>query len=377
MTTPSYSIYDLSHNKHHTQRTSYLDESVDIQRFDVMRYPKIHDHMLKQLGFIWTPEETRMERDQADYKNAPPEITKKYDMVISRQVLMDSIQGRAPSLALGPIASLPEVEGFLNVWTTFEGPIHSRSYTHMIRNVYKDPAVIFDNINKNSFIINAAKHIGKYYNELIEYNCATYNGTRYTAKLTKLEHAKRLFKCLAAINALEGIWFRNSFVVTWNWQQNDSYKMFEGSAKILKQIAQDEMLHCTFVAWQLRDLPKESKLFETAFNEVREELIQIYVTSADLEKEFGSELCATGSVLGYNEPILCDYVDYSAAITMKAAGLKYPKKSPSKDPIAWTRYWYSTGKEQVALQETEAAEYQHGIIDTALDIKLISQMGEV
>jgi ribonucleoside-diphosphate reductase beta chain len=375
--TETYSIYNLSNTKHHTQRTSYLDESVDIQRFDTMRYPKIHEHMLKQLGYIWTPEETRLERDQIDYKNAPPEITKKFDMILSRQALMDSVQGRGPSMALGPIASLPEVEGFLNVWTTFEGPIHSRSYTHMIKNVYTDPGIIFDHINDNKFVVSAANHIARYYNALIEYNCLTMNGTRYGTKHSKLEHARRLLRCLAAINALEGIWFTNSFVVTWNWQQNDSYKMFEGSAKILKQIAQDEMLHCTFVSWQLRDIPKESALFEQAFNDVKDELVEIYVMSAQLEKEFSSQLCETGPVLGVNETILHDYIDFRAAATCKAAGLKYPKKAPSKDPVPWTRFWYNTGKEQAALQETENAEYQHGIIDTNINVMTIAELGRI
>ena len=86
-------------------------------------------------------------------------------VTLKRQILLDSVQGRAPAESFNPIVSLPELENWITTWT-FSETILSRSYTHIIRNVYANPTKVFDEMLDVQEILDCADDITKYYNDL-------------------------------------------------------------------------------------------------------------------------------------------------------------------------------------------------------------------
>ena len=236
-------------NKSHLKKGMFFDEAVDIARYDQVRYPTIDKIIDKQLGFFWRPEEVDITKDKKDFESLTDHEQHIFTANLKRQILLDSIQGRAPNMAFLPIASLPEIETWIETWS-FSETIHSRSYTHVIRNVYPDPAVVFDNMLDIEQILECGNDIAKYYDDLIAYNN---NG-----RDDMYAHKKSLWLCLMAANALEGIRFYVSFACSWAFAE---LKKMEGNAKIIKFIARDENLHLASTTWMIKELARSDKDF--------------------------------------------------------------------------------------------------------------------
>ena len=209
-----------------TQQNCFFGEPVNIARYDKQRYSIFEKLTDKQLGFFWRPEEVDLSRDSKDFKGLTENEKHIFTSNLKRQILLDSVQGRAPSLAFLPICSLPELETWIQTWA-FSETIHSRSYTHIIRNVYSDPSRVFDEMLDIQEIADCAQDISKYYDELIAFN----SNMRYN-----YDHKKVLWLCLNAVNALEGVRFYVSFACSWAFAE---VKKMEGNAKIIKLIARD------------------------------------------------------------------------------------------------------------------------------------------
>ena len=345
-----------------TQQTCFFGEPVNIARYDKQRYSIFEKLTEKHLGFYWRPEEVDLSRDGKDFKGLNEHEKKIFTSNLKRQILLDSVQGRAPSLAFLPICSLPELETWIQTWAFFE-MIHSRSYTHIIRNVYSDPSRVFDEMLEIQEIVDCAKDISKYYDELIQWNnSATYeqrkeidpNGTLY-------KHKKALWLCLNAVNALEGVRFYVSFACSWAFAE---VKKMEGNAKIIKLIARDENVHLAATQQLLKILPKEDPDFAKIADETREECIQMFYQVVEQEKSWARYLFKDGSMIGLNEQLLCDYVDHIAAKRMGAIGLN---GKAGTNPLPWTQKWISGAEVQVAPQETEITSYVIGGVKKDVD----------
>ena len=226
--------------KSHLNKNMFFDESVDIQRFDVIKYPSIEKLTESQKGFFWTPGEVDLSKDIIDFKKLTEHEKHIFTSNLKRQILLDSVQGRGPNLMLLPIASLPEVENFIETWAFFEGAIHSRSYTHIIRNVYSNPSEVFDTMLDIPEITSCAADISKYYDDLDELSTwykmlgvGTHNVNGKEIKVDLYELKKKLWLCLNSINILEGIRFYVSFAASWSFGEN---KLMEGNAKIIRLI---------------------------------------------------------------------------------------------------------------------------------------------
>ena len=234
------SVFDINNKSDHTKNLAFLDPNggVTIQRYDTMKYPTLDKFTDKQLGFFWRPEEVDIFRDAKDFKALTEHEQHIFTSNLKRQILLDSVQGRAPSVAFGPICSLPELENWITTWT-FSETIHSRSYTHIIRNIYSDPSKIFDGMMDMKEIVDCAGDISRYYDTLIHFNNLmasdpeAYKGNEY-------EHKKALWLALMSVNILEGVRFYVSFACSWAFAE---VKKMEGNAKIIKFIARDENLH--------------------------------------------------------------------------------------------------------------------------------------
>ena len=322
--------------KHNTERKMFFDESVDIQRFDSLKYNVFDKITEKQLGFFWRPEEVDILRDAKDFKDMLSEAEQHiFTSNLKRQILLDSVQGRAPNLALLPIVSLPELETWIETWSFFE-TIHSRSYTHIIRNVYSDPSIVFDGILDIKEITECARDITKYYDALIE-----------------TPNKKNLWLCLNAVNALEGIRFYVSFACSWAFAE---LKKMEGNAKIIKFIARDENVHLASTQQMLKLLKKDDPEFEKIAKECEQEVIQIFKDVVEQEKKWAQYLFKDGSMIGLNAEVLQQYVEWIAHKRMFAVGLPKVYEGGS-NPLPWTEKWIRGGEVQVAPQETEISSY--------------------
>jgi len=330
-----------------TQQTCFFGKPVNIARYDKQRYNAFEKLTEKQLGFFWRPEEIDLSRDGKDFKALNDHEKHIFTSNLKRQILLDSVQGRAPSLAFLPITSLPELETWIQTWAFYE-TIHSRSYTHIIRNVYSDPSRVFDEMLDIQEIADCATDISKYYDDLISFN------VRWNGGNAHYDHKKALWLCLNAVNALEGVRFYVSFACSWAFAE---VKKMEGNAKIIKLIARDENVHLASTQQLLKILPKEDPVFARIQEETRDDCISMFSRVVDQEKSWAHYLFKEGSMIGLNEQLLCDYVDYIAAKRMGAIGLN---GKPGSNPLPWTQKWIAGSDVQVAPQETEITSYING-----------------
>ncbi len=337
-----------------TLQPCFFGDPVNIARYDKQRYNIFEKLTEKQLGFFWRPEEIDLSRDGKDFKALNDHEKHIFTSNLKRQILLDSVQGRAPSLAFLPVCSLPELETWIQTWAFYE-TIHSRSYTHIIRNVYSDPSRVFDEMLDIKEIGDCAADISKYYDDLISFN------VRWNGGQAHYDHKKALWLCLNAVNALEGVRFYVSFACSWAFAE---VKKMEGNAKIIKLIARDENVHLASTQNLLKILPKEDEDFARIQEETRDECIDMFYKVVEQEKSWAQYLFKDGSMIGLNEQLLCDYVDHIAAKRMGNIGLN---GKPGSNPLPWTQKWIAGGDVQVAPQETEITSYISGGVKKDVD----------
>jgi ribonucleoside-diphosphate reductase beta chain len=345
--------------KSHLNKMMFLDEAVDIQRYDEVKYPQIDKITDKQLGFFWRPEEVDVSKDKKDFNALTENEQHIFTSNLKRQILLDSVQGRAPNLAFLPIVSLPEVENWIETWS-FSETIHSRSYTHIIRNIYPNPSVVFDDLLNQKQIMDCGKSIAKYYDDLVDCNSSATN---------KMDHKRAIWMAMMSANALEGVRFYVSFACSWAFAE---LKKMEGNAKIIKLIARDENLHLASTTQMLKLLKKEDKDFEKISKEMEEESVKLYEEVIDQEKQWASYLFKNGSMIGLNEKILADYIEWIGCKRMRAIGLPCPYIVPQANPLPWTEKWIGGGNVQVAPQETEISSYVIGGVKQDIDSNALS-----
>lgn len=343
-----FKTYNHENKKPDQEKTMFFDESVSISRYDVQKYPFFEKMTEKHISFFWQPSEIDVTRDAKDFKELTPHEQHIFTSNLKRQIVLDSVQGRSPVAAFLPITSLPEVETWILTWAFFE-TIHSRSYTHIIRNVYANPSEVFDGINSIAEIVDCAKDISRYYDELILWNSH--------GKYGSYEHKKALWLALNAVNVLEGIRFYVSFACSWAFAEQK--KSMEGNAKIIKFIARDENLHLASTQHMLKTLPKDDPDFAEIAIATEQECIDIFDSAVEQEKSWAKYLFKDGSMVGLNEQMLCEYVEWLAAKRMRSIGLPTKYRSGT-NPLPWTQRWIAGSEVQVAPQETEISSYLIG-----------------
>jgi len=357
--------------KSHLKALAFLDPNGGngIQRYDVVKYRQFEKLTDRQLGFFWRPEEVDVMRDAKDFKDLTPYEQHIFTSNLKRQIVLDSVQGRSPNLALLPLATIPEIETWIETWA-FNETIHSRSYTHIIRNVYSDPTKVFDELMDIKEITDCGDDISKYYDGLIEYQRMyeflgegehTVNGKKVV--VDKYELKKRLWLCLNSVNVLEGIRFYVSFACSWAFAE---LKKMEGNAKIIKLIARDENVHLASSQHLLKMLPTDDKDYIKIKKECESEVVQMFKTAVDQEEQWATYLFKDGSMIGLNERLLCDYIEWIANKRMSTLGLESPYKGGS-NPLPWTQKWIAGGDVQVAPQETEISSYTIGAVKQDVD----------
>ena len=358
------SVLNLQKNRDHTASLAFLDPKggLGMQRYDTLKYRQFDKLTDKQLGFFWRPEEIDVLRDAKDFKDLTPFEQHIFTANLKRQILLDSVQGRSPNLAFLPIVTLPELETWIETWA-FSETIHSRSYTHIIRNVYSDPGKVFDEMLDVDDIIQCGNDISKYYDDLIQYSqwyqllgegrheC---NGKKF--EISAYELKKKLWVCLNSVNVLEGIRFYVSFACSWAFAE---LKKMEGNAKIIKLIARDENVHLGFSQSLLKILPQDDPDFAKIKQETEAEVVAMFESAVAQEEAWADYLFKDGSMIGLNKQLLCDYVEWIAHKRMTALGLPNKYRGGS-NPLPWTQKWIAGGDVQVAPQETEITSYVIG-----------------
>ena len=349
-------IFDTNNKSDHTKSLAFFDPNggVTIQRYDTLKYKQFDKLTNQQLGFFWQPQEVDILRDAKDFKDLTEHEQHIFTSNLKRQILLDSVQGRAPSIAFGPICSLPELETWFTTWT-FSETIHSKSYTHIIRNIYSNPSKIFDELMDIKEIADCATDISKYYDHLIEMNNeVAANGA--LSRDMEYQHKKALWLALMSVNVLEGIRFYVSFACSWAFAE---VKRMEGNAKIIKFIARDENLHLAGTQTLLKILPKDDPDFAQIELECKDEAVALFEAAVDQEKKWAEYLFKDGSMIGLNYQLLCDYVEWIANKRMTAIGLPTKYKGGA-NPLPWTQKWISGSEVQVAPQEVELSSYITG-----------------
>lgn len=358
------SVFNINNKQKHTEAQMFLDPAgpVTVQRYETLKYRQFDKLTDKQLGFFWRPEEVDVMRDAKDFKELTEFEQHIFTSNLKRQILLDSVQGRSPNLAFLPFVSIPELETWIQTWA-FNETIHSRSYTHIIRNVYSDPSKVFDELMTIEPIVNCAKDISKYYDEVIEYGTwhralgagnHVVNGEQIT--IDEYELKKKLWLAINSVNALEGIRFYVSFACSWAFAE---LKKMEGNAKIIKLICRDENVHLGSTQMLIKLLPQDDADFAKIKEETKAECEAMFLQAADQEKAWAKYLFKDGSMIGLNEQLLSQYVDWLTCKRMTAAGLDCGMK-PGSNPLPWTAKWIAGAEVQVAPQETEITTYVIG-----------------
>jgi ribonucleoside-diphosphate reductase beta chain len=336
----------------------FFGNPLGVQRYDQYKYPIFDKLTQQQLGYFWRPEEVSLQKDRADYQTLRPEQKHIFTSNLKYQILLDSVQGRGPGMAFIPYCSLPELEACMTVWEFME-MIHSRSYTYIIKNVYSDPSEVFDTILTNERILERASSVTGAYDDFI--NSAQLYGTSNDwifaqegagyAREERIELKRKLYRAIANVNILEGIRFYVSFACSFAFGE---LKLMEGSAKIISLIARDENI---LNKWSEGDDPEMQQIAK----EEHDWVVNAFKTCVDQEKSWAQYLFKDGSMIGLNDKLLNNYVEWIANRRMKSIGIKPIYDIPAKNnPLPWTEHWISSKGLQVAPQETEVESYVVG-----------------
>ncbi len=341
----------------------FFGKPLGMQRYDEYKYPDFDKLTQTQLGYFWRPEEVSLQKDRADYKTLSEQQKHIYTSNLKYQILLDSVQGRGPGMAFSPYCSLPELEGCMGVWEFME-QIHSRSYTHIIKNVYSDPSDVFDAVLDDDKIMARAESVTKAYNDFIEYAGQYASGNMWApdARSSPSHHwtlkdlKRSLYRAILNVNILEGIRFYVSFACSFAFGE---LKLMEGSAKIISLIARDESQHLALTQkiiykWRKGDDPVMQEIHE----EEKENVIEMFKAAVEEEKDWANYLFSQGSMIGLNDRLLSQYVEWVANRRMKAIGINPIYDIPAKNnPLPWTEHWLNSKGQQNAPQETEIESY--------------------
>ena len=349
-----------------TKQPMFFGAPLSVQRYDNYRYPTFDRLTQQQLGYFWRPEEVSLQKDRADYARLTDLQKHIFTSNLKYQIMLDSVQGRAPGMAFIPYCSLPELEACMTVWQFME-KIHSRSYTYIIKNVYANPADVFDTILEDKNILDRAASVTKSYDEFINYAQEWGSGNMWrpdskgspSAEWTSRDLKRSLYRAVANVNILEGIRFYVSFACSFAFGEN---KLMEGSAKILSLIARDESQHLVITQqilknWANGDDPEMQEIVE----QEQQTVVEMFRTTVNEEKEWANYLFKEGSMIGLNDRLLHNYVEWIANRRMKAIGLKPIYDQPLRNnPLPWTEHWLNSKGQQNAPQETEIESYVVG-----------------
>ena len=349
-----------------TKQPMFFGQPLGVQRYDSFKYPVFDRLTQQQLGYFWRPEEVSLQKDRADYQTLSDEQKHIFTSNLKYQIMLDSVQGRGPGMAFIPYCSLPELESAMTVWEFME-MIHSRSYTYIIKNVYSDPSEVFDTILDDERIIDRASSVTQSYDDFIE-SAHQYDGStmwqlategHVSGQIERYELKRKLYRAIANVNILEGIRFYVSFACSFAFGEN---KLMEGSAKILSLIARDESQHLVLTQnilnkWRDGDDKEMQKIAAEEEDFVKD----MFQTTVDEEKMWADYLFKNGSMIGLNERLLHNYVEWIANRRMKAIGIKPMFDIPAKNnPLPWTEHWLNSKGQQNAPQETEIESYVIG-----------------
>ena len=344
----------------------FFGKPLGVQRYDAFKYPVFDRLTTQMLGYFWRPEEVSLQKDRADYQSLRPEQKHIFTSNLKYQILLDSVQGRGPGMAFAPYCALPELESAMNVWQFME-MIHSKSYTYIIKNVYPDPSEVFDTILNDERILDRANSVTRAYDEFIneahqwdQSNLWKDGWENSQAKDFALHELKRkLYRAVANVNILEGIRFYVSFACSFAFGE---LKLMEGSAKIISLISRDENQHLVLTQnimknWMNGDDPEMQEIAE----EERSNVIGMFKNAVEEEKDWAEYLFSGGSMIGLNDKLLNQYVEWIANKRMKALGIDPIYDQPLRNnPLPWTQHWISSKGLQVAPQETEVESYVVG-----------------
>ena len=359
----SQAQYNLKTKTDYLHRKMFLDPAgpVTIQRFEEVKYNKIVKFEQEARGFFWVPEEISLTKDANDFKEASDTVRHIFTSNLLRQTALDSLQGRGPTQVFTPVVSIPELEALMYNWGFFETNIHSRSYSHIIRNIYNVPKEVFNTIHDTQEIVDMASSVGNYYDALHQINCAKeYN----FVKVEEKDHIKAIWLALNASYALEAFRFMVSFATSLAMVEN---RIFIGNGNIISLILQDEILHKDWTAWIINQVVKEDPRFAQAKVECEAEVYQLYMDVIREEKQWAEYLFKHGPVIGLNANILKDFVDYTAVGALKEIGIKYQTPAPKTTPIPWFNKHVNVSNKQTALQESESTNYVIGVMSDNLD----------
>ena len=357
----------------------FFGKPLGVQRYDSFKYPVFDRLTTQMLGYFWRPEEVSLQKDRADYQSLRPEQKHIFTSNLKYQILLDSVQGRGPGMAFAPYTALPELESAMNVWQFME-MIHSKSYTYIIKNVYSDPSEVFDTILNDERILDRAKSVTRAYDDFIneaqqwgQSNLWKDGWENTQVKDNSTNELKRkLYRAVANVNILEGIRFYVSFACSFAFGE---LKLMEGSAKIISLISRDENQHLVLTQnimknWMNGDDPEMQQIAE----EEKDNVISMFKNAVKEEKEWAEYLFKDGSMIGLNDKLLSQYVEWIANKRMKALGFDPIYDQPLRNnPLPWTQHWISSKGLQVAPQETEVESYVVGGIKQ--DIKKDSFSG--
>lgn len=348
----------------------FMGNSVNVARYDQQRFVAFEKLIEKQLSFFWRPEEIDVSKDRADWQSLTASEKHIFISNLKYQTLLDSMAARSVNAVLLPLVSLPEVETWVETWA-FSETVHSRSYTHILRNLFTDPSEVFDDIMVNPAILKRASSIAKYFDAVIittqllqSQGPGNYDIDGETIEVNERKLKERLFLAICSVNALEAIRFYVSFACSFAFAERE---LLEGNAKIIKLIARDEALHLTGTQHILNNWMsgKDDPEMQEIATELRDQGKQIFLDVVEQEKEWADYLFKDGSMIGLNAAILKQYIEYTSNQRMAAIGFDAPFDIKS-NPLPWMNAYLVSDNVQVAPQETEISSYLVGQVDSSV-----------
>ena len=376
-------IFNLGSTVRSTDTRIFLGNEVcnrNIQTYHNPKYPWILEtaEELRAIG-NWSKNEIDLSKEKADFDGLDEAGRHIFESGLKFAIALDSCAGRGPLQLFNDfgISNNPEWELYVTNHQNNE-LLHSESYTELVRAIYNDVDVFIDSIIEDEFVQKRAESILSYFNratKVLDMHranqiCESMGKELLFPFITEYDLKKAIYRSAIVLNMFEGIRFFATFVTSWSFSEQPE-KLFSGSSNIFKLIARDEMIHLDVFQKLIRNLREDpAEGFVEVASDLETEVYDMFQIAYNEEKEWIAHLFSKGSpLIGMNQNILQEYMDYIFAVRMTNIGLDYAViniNKPSQNPLPWVDNYLDSSHIKSAPQEIESVNYV-AAIDTSQD----------
>lgn len=356
-----------------TKEPLFLGLGRNITRLDLSSESHISKMTADAIGKLWFSGDFSVSKDGKDYINNEPKLNLLFMKNLKFQTLLDSLAARSVVEVFIPITTNPMLENWWYQHAFFECCIHSQSYADIIKGLPVDAKAVFDDIMVNPAILKRAESIVACFEHTVQLNSlmimkdstAVPESVRLAAEQAYSieQHKVSIVMSLFALNILEAVLFKSSFLTSFAFKENGLYSI---TADVISKIAQDEAGHYAMTTTLINRLRKDPD-WAYIFHDNSAAIDELYRKALLADFEW-IDYCYTDDVrlLGVNNKVLKQYVTSNLHSVMTSVK-QQPIVDKVDNPCIWASKYTRPSSIQTAQKEKTSGNYLLGVVST--DIK--------